>query len=627
MEVSKARSVLGELRKNLNSPTADAAAIEKVNQDFTQFFPRTITDVKVIGVWIPIIHADPFNYIDHAALRAASVTAFRRNFKPESGLLEITRKQFVNEAGGKGEEFDAAVRALQGHPPDKPFLIPKDNVLSVWGHGINRSAMNFVSNLALTGSSYVNAMETVIPPGAMYFGIPNYLRSLAKTGSRDFVNHMELRGEINREIYNNSFDPTSPIGSIFRIAGNQISRWFARKLLNEVQERSNATIANVAAERIKAGELTPWEQEMFPETMRQMGFTSSETKAIMAGDPEMLQQMTRKAAAFLTGGNKAIAENSYLGMRRLFNSMFRFHSYPMMKVNQLMKQFEGVAKAQDENRDIQPAVRSLVRWMFGTAAQGVGTVFVTALFKGGPEGAKLKAQEAVDSPLRFMFESTLAAIGGPVYVAGKALSSTGFTVDLKDVSSILHKAGDIIADAVFPISMTREFMDMLAGNYAYKDMDKSDKLDKFLSRFPGPSAVKTQLSIFGLSERNVKLEQDIKAFRKWKVDTFGYVDVESNLKEDPNIEFRTQMKKAVEAIKHDKSPNQYFNAALRLPKNSGFKQVAQSLRGRKLLKNPLGGSLTQDQVKELHNRIGVQAYDRVQNFDNKLEEIAKAFTQ
>jgi hypothetical protein len=384
-------------------------------------------------------------------------------------------------------------------------------------------------------------------------------------------------------------------------------------MLNELQEGSAAATARVVTERIEAGTLSGWERRQLPQTFKIMGFTDAQVNQLMAGDRNLLSQFERKAASFLTSGNKAIAEGSRVGANRLFNSIFRFQSYPMMKLNQFRKVASNWAESMRTGsvRQKLAASEQMGRFLFGTTMQGALTVAIVTLAYEGLFGLKIKSNEAKDEPLKFLTESFLATLGGPLYLVMRGAKAKG-----------LRGIGEQAVRSFFPYTIVRDIMDAAQGEASYKDMSRWDRTAKLATqKMPGLRAAALALSAFGLSEADPKLEASIKAFYRWRRDELGFTEREDFLNDDERAAFRTAMKKSVEALKRGDFDAYYQSLADGLIEAAGDKtKVTESLKARKLLKTPGGKALTPDQLESLGNRIGGDALDRLLYFDHMLEQ-------
>lgn len=609
--------------------SSDVARIEKVNQDFVRDMPRAITHVQVDGPlggrhWEQVIHANLSNYLESSAKRASAVRAFREQFP--KGTFGETFRGVMSEIPGEFKgDMETTVRSLQGHPSDSYALaaaigLAPDQPIGATFRMLNQTVGDFMSRLVLTGQLLTQTPETGLGATQIFLGYKNWLTALARY--KELYPQMELNGQVSRMIYDNSFDPSSPIRSRWRQAGNLITRGFAENLLNEFQEGMAGATARVVREKIDTGALSEWEQSTLPQTFQAMGFTRPQAEAMMKGNKALLDQFERKAAAFLTSGNKALAQGSRIGANRLFNSVFRFQAYPMMKLNQMRGVWRAVGSAFEKGFDMEKgfspeqsaALRLLGRWHFGTLMQGAMYSALTSLFFDQLFGAKVKGHEASDEPLQFVGESFLSAMGGPLYMVWRGARTQG-------TLGIVEQA----TRTFFPYQIMSSLWDMTHGEGSYRDLDAGDRLGKFVeTRVPGARLLSSGLSVFGLGQENKKLQTSIKAFNRWRAGELGFERTESYLKLDPGKEFRMEMKKATEALqKGDRKA--YMQALMRASGAPTAKpdSIAKSLRARKKLENPKGGPLTIEQMVKLRQHIGREAVQRLVYYDAMLEAAAE----
>lgn len=329
----------------------------------------------------------------------------------------------------------------------------------------------------------------------------------------------------------------------------------------------------------------------------------------------MLMEFERKAAAFLTSGNKAIAESSRLGANRLFNSGFRFQSYPMMKANQFRKVSSALAEAWESGDAAQKraATEQFARFMGYSTMQGALTVAISTLMTAGAFGLKVAANEAKDSPLWFMLDSFAATIGGPMYAMWQGMRRSG-----------VAGVGEAATSLVFPLSMTHDLVDAAQGAGRYRDLNTFDRIGKFLkSKTPGMKPIELGLALAGLSSDDKELDTAISAYYRWSTEKFGRPPQQQPSRD----EFRSAMKRAVAALKSGDREG-YMEAYLEAAGAAADKMkepseaIASSLRSRKILKNNEGSPLTAEEVDELRNRIGDDAYDKLVYYDLMLDKAA-----
>lgn len=617
--VGTVKTFFQKWKRILDDPGVNDVMIERVNQDFQRQFPRAITHVKVdiagVPAWQQVIHSDIFNYLETAARRASHSTAFRDFFpNTPNGRKMFTKmmKQIRDELPGPEQaNLTALVRALQGHPTDNYARVaifrpgePAGELVKF----VNQTLGNTFARLVLTGQMFVQPGENFAGAVPVFLGYRNYLEAIARLAKNDgFYRQLELQGSVNRVILDYSYDPHSPVRSFSKITGNVLSKVFMEQMLNELQEATAAATAHVVRERIAANKLSFWERNMLPRTFRAMGFDTPKIQKMMRGDKALLDQFEGKAAAFLTSGNKAIAEGSPIGSNRLFNSVFRFQSYPMMKANQLRKVLSGVGQAFQEgtNAEKAAAIYLLGRFAFGATVQGALTAGITALFYEGAHGVAIRKQEAKDETLQFLAETFLATMSGPMYLVYRGTLYKG-----------VAGLGEQAMRTFFPYSIVTELWNFQAGTGQYKNMDLFDKIRKFVKmKIPGTKAISTGMSWAGLSMENKKLDAAINAFYRWRIDELGMGGAAPTLWEDESKPLRIQARKAFEALKRGdmEAYGEAINAAWELETKKG--QLGQVLAAKSVLTNPKGGKLTDEEMQKLRNRIGDEYVDLIEDFD------------
>lgn len=618
------------LKVAMESPGASAVQVHKINQDFRRLFPVFPTHIDLPGNgFVEIIHSTPTGYLRNASARTASAVAFREVFPMDSANLGHARQLFLHKAGGHGADFDTAMRALQGLPQPVPGWTKPTNPAVMAMRSMFDAVMHVMSKAVLTGNAIVNIPETLFGGSAQYLGFKAHWQGLLK--HRQMYNAMEVAGDVNRYFYDNSFNPNAPGRSIARIVGNAFTKLSMSQVLNEVQEATAGAAARLVANQIRgAGKaLTPWQKSRLPHTLEAMGFSEKEAAALMAGDEALLSRFESGAAPYMNAGNMTGADGSRAYNNRLFNTLFRFQSYPMMKLNQLRASWGHLADVIEReggvmhraggrlafNKEVLYASEIVARQAFGTTAQGALTAMITALAFGGIEGLKLKWKDAQDSPLGFALDSALAAVGGPFYLIVRGMERAGRS-----------EVANQITAAMFPLSMTKELWDVTTGGGQYADLKPADRMDKFIfERLPGGKIIQQALCISGLSTINADLKADTRAFNQWKGQTMGWRDMRVGRWEDTNATFRAGMKQAMTAIQRGES---ILPGLLQATSNTGrvvtYNQLAASIRSRTLLRNLDGGALTEEQVTSLIGKIGNEAYRRLAYYDAKLNVVASA---
>jgi hypothetical protein len=302
-----------------------------------------------------------------------------------------------------------------------------------------------------------------------------------------------------------------------------------------------------------------------------------------------------------------------MGSNRLINSIFRFQSYPMIKMNQARRVLGNWAESYRSGtpQERVDSARMAGRFFFGNAMQGAITTGLIALAYGGKSGFKIKMEEAQDEPLKFLMESFIASMSGPMYIVYRGAKSNG-----------LAGIGEQAMRMAFPYAMMNDMIDMSNGAGQYKDIDDWSKLGKFIEqKTPGTQAIRTGMAMFGLGSPSQPLDQAVKGFGRWKVDMFGYQSHDSHLKEDDRENFRTNVKSAMKAMR-DGDSEKFYESWMNAVGEKGMESLSESLRSRKVLTGPSGRKLTPEELTSLEKRIGKDAYARLQYYDIMLEQAA-----
>lgn len=626
--VGQMQDYLLKVKEALDGLGGDSAGMRKINQDFERRLPKIITHIKVAGAWQEVIHTHLPNYLEQSAQKSATAAAFRNVFPTKDAVSKIrTSLTAPGEVPSRNmADVDALLRALQGLHSDSVLTRGLSANLNpaLMGLATANKVMGEVGGkLALSGTFITNIPETLMGATPQFLGYRNFLKGVMRAG--ELYPQMELAGQVNRTIRDWSYDPSSPVRSTSRIVGNGISKATGQLMLNEFQEAVAASTAYVVAERIRTGQLSKWEQSMLPQTFKSMGFDQAQTAKIMTGDPELLAQFQSRAATFLTGGNIAIAEKSRLGANLLFNSIFRFQSYPMTKMNQLSgvsgNWFEAIRGVLDKKpgsgKELVDSSRLMGRFLFGTGMQGATTMAVLALAYGGWPELEARRHEAQAEPVDFVKDAFVSAIGGPLYLISRGVEEGGMSGVAKGITQ-----------SMFPVTMTQELLDMSNGIGAYKDLDPHDRAAMFLKkRVPGSRAVNTGLSIWGLSDEDPAMEAAMRGFYRWRRKELGSREEKIRLKEkDPQADFRVKMKKLASEIKAGHDFGDALSAAFEEAGKAEInpKAVANSLRGRMVLEDLSGKRLTDEQLQSLEKHVGPKAMQKLEDYDMLLKTLASA---
>jgi len=605
--------------------------VERINQDFKRLFPRAVTHVRTPIGYQEVIHANPVNYLELVAQRAAFTRAFREQFPNNpSGQKAFSELDYAVRAELPPNiipYWDALVKTMQSRPADRYTSlgpIRPGAPLGEFIKGFNATALATLKRLALTAQVGMGGPET-LGTGVAELGMRNKLAGAAKL--KQLWHEFEKRGQVNAMIYDWSFDPSSPIRSLFRQSNNILAKGFAENLHNELQGRWNAATASAAADRVRnqqAEPLTAWEKRQYPETFRKMQFTKEQVAAMMQGDEPLLQAFERRFPSWMSGENAPMSERSMAAQKRWFNSVFAFQPYPMTIANQFTRNLSRLGEAYRTGTKAEKiaATEGMARFIFAKGAMGLGYLALGSLISGGLPGAAVKGNEAKDEPMQFMLEALLASLSGPYYLFWQAIRRGGG----------LSGAGKTVTSTMFPFSQVLDVVDAVEGNGQYRDQDLQARVGRyFLQKVPAARAIRQGLAAAGLADANPQLEAAISGAARWKRDELGWDQTKSFREEDNRKQFRTKMRAAVQALQKNDLDTylerlaEAVNEAAELGgKTKPTARVASSLRGRKILRSPDDADLTPEQLDALAKRIGENAVERLRYYDATLEGMAKS---
>jgi len=623
--VNKVREFFSKWKEELDKPASDVASMDRISQDFSRKFPKTVTHIKPGVAWHEVVVADPFNYIESAAQRTSHAVAFREVYPlvrdpntgklGPSGYLQNTRKAIqkeLNTAGFDANLFDNLVSAVQGHPLDtftRGWNAP-DSPLGA-GYRMGQQVLSQpLKTLMLTANTISNAGEILSGGPAIFLGYHNVLPAMVKLAADNkLAGYLEFIGARNKAMYNFSFDPTSPVRSTSRIVSSALRKATAQQLFNEIQETTAAMSAKFVADKIRNKDISTWEQGRIKAVARVMGFNEKQATDLVNGDSDLLRQFETKSAAMLTSGNQAMAEKSRLGTSRAFNELFWFQTYPQMKANQARKIlgnfFEDISNRNWSQMGHNAALAG--RFIGGTGAQGVITLLLMGLATAGIYGLKQKKQQAEEETWKFTKSATISGMGGPLAIlmrlAQNSKDSKSLTQGLVSLSPVVSSGQDLI--------------DVLAGTGRYEGRTVNERISMFLdSKSPGLDIAKTILSVSGLSQDDLKLRSDIKGFYSWRREQDGYKPASAGGGDEADIQLRTQMKRVKEAMQQGKD----WMGELEKVKDLVYAQ--HSLRAGTMLELN-SKPLSDEQLSSLEKRIGKEGVERLKTYDAMLRQVAR----
>jgi hypothetical protein len=687
ISIATTRNMFNSLRSRLLQPGVDSVTLASVAQDFTRNFPRAVTDIWTgeiggkLGHWEPVIHANFFDYFDNGIRKAAAIRAFREIWPRDSVnaappgrppvMVNALSRDYNALRRNVPPEYhglvDSLFRVLQGQPSEGGFGQP-----GIVG-GLESALSEFsISPAGLAARGLWDAVRPIIRAGMLsrqialqpselmsgashvFFGYRNSAANTFARFSKDY-GMLEQRGMVDRMLYNDSFDPTSPVRSFGRAASNFIRRVGIENAVNEMQEAQNAAASAVVARQIQdaaaGGPPLPRAQEKnLRKVFEYMGFTKPEIELMMNGNEVLLNQMQRKAASFLSGGNKAAGERSRLLSSRAFQQAFWFQDYPATRINQFIKIADTMLKDAEQGRwdEAATGAKFMAKFVGGTTLQGVLTAGIMALFAGGIYGLRSKRDEFLDEPASFLLAAQRASIGGPMQAALDGMNDQGWHGFVDNMKNLATPT---------PAGLAYDIHNAVTGKGQYRDMPAWDRMARFAAnRAPGSQMFTTGIAaeLLNKAPDYRKLQLSMRSFYAWRRKEFGTVAYDVWLDDDYKQAFRTDMRKvkdalmkgdidafenakwdsintAVEEIEHAKElgtkmpkPVQKREAGRKQPAitQEAKQKVGRGLESAYILKVPAGPTtsrpMTYEENQKLRNHIGNEAVDRMEDFDRMI---------
>jgi hypothetical protein len=613
--VSDVEDILVKWKAALDRGGYDTAALNRIAQDFIRYFPKTVTHVKLHGIWHELVHSSPFHYLENAAQRTAHAVAFREVYKPDSGLLKETRQNVQRElqTPRHGREFDNLMLALQGHPLEAlhGWWTAKDMPIGMVSAAAD-AAVPVIKSMMLSANALVNLGETLVGAPVVFLGLDNVLRQVNSVGIYELL---EMAGAVNKALYDLSFNPNAPLRSIGRQLSTGIRKYTGQQYLNELQELMAAVGAHVLVERLKSKDATPYMRQRAKAVARAMGFPTVEAEAIAnATDEELLKQFVTRAAPWLTGGNVGVAERSRLGASRLFNNFFWFHIYPQTRLNQMRGVVNNLID-DIRNKNFEQGKHDAIlagRLFGGLALQGAITTVIAGLLT-GLSGPGQRWREAEEEPLEFLKECIAASLSGPVYLVWRTMKTP-------------ETWRRNLAWAVTPMALASELTDASMGLGKYEGLSPGERALEFArNKSPGFGFVKTLMALWGLANTE---EQDfdtaVRAFYRWRRETLGSKATEMHLREDVHRPIRVAAKRVIRAVQNGGDVEKELRKVLEVTTEE---ELYRSLKARTILKTPEGGKLSEEQEKTIRKRLGNKLYSLLQRYDEGVGHIADYFEE
>lgn len=605
LSLEQTKQHFAELSKDVIGSNFDGIT-RKTNQEFRRVFPDVPSQIKSGNSWINLFHDTPFDYLKAATDRVTSRAAFLQTFGRGDEWKDFQDKvNTVNKP--TADAFNAAIKAIHGIPASDPSsLVTK--VLDTF----NTYVGNPVSQIALSLGVINQAVDSVIGNTQAAFGFRNQLKGFLKLSNAGERDAMRNQGKLIRSFYDLSYDPTSPIQSVLKQIGTVASA--SNSFASHAQDNLAAATAQVFTDSLRSGDASSFQRAKAQELAIQYGFGRAVSKDISTGNatPEQYDAFVREAIPRNTSGGKASGQTTIGLQNKMWNTLFRYQSYPAMELSNLSRSLRGVVDAGQSGdwSRITAATSLFSRNVFSTGLKGATIGLLYTALSGGKTGLKIAYNEDKDEPGRFILDSAAYGVGGPFALITRALQSQGDGGSDSLTSTLSH--------ASQPLGLLMDVLDYATNKGSYKDMTLARKSLKFLQQyFPASRAISSWVALDGLGAKNLPLDQTLAAISHWKQERQLS---DSGGADDPNtVNFHTVMKQARTMISRGDDPSDLMRQNLN-PKNTDHFDIGSSIEAGKSLQG-----LTIPQKEDLKNYIGQEAFDRAQQYDDTLSAWASHF--
>ena len=606
----------------------DWTAVERhIGQEYTRVFEQVPSAVKdpIFG-WRYLYHDRAFDYVRTMSERVSHrVSVLESLSKDEIGKLAENLKSEVR-SGEKGV-VDDALRALHGLPPQgavDPF-----GRAGRAAYAINRVMADVFRPIALSTSLLPNLPETVFGNVPRTLGFTEYFEAWGKVfGDKAMVDFLEHQGAWNKAIYDWSLDPQQPVWSTLRRFRQIVTMGSGNQFINELQEKLAAATAQVVAKKMQAGNIKgilPGRPRRLARLLEDAGFTRAEATDMVAGkaEPEVYDRFVRGAAAWLTGGNKALAESSRLQSSRLWSSIFPFQSFPVTQARLIVKPLARLVRSVKAGDWAEGAIagEQLLKQVGFATASGAAIQLLQSALSGGTMGMSIFGHEtlkrAKDEPLSLLGELFLNGLGGPLSMLWWGMQSR------EAEEGMLFEAG---AKMSFPGQLLSELANAAGGYGPYKGKDGLERFGTFLTRNPLGRVTATWSGALGFGDMTPGEKAAVRGFWRWadRVD-LPMVRVAGGKSYD---DWQEAMTEAAGLIRGGKDATEPLSRAFGLTKDTELsrreriEKIQSSLRAKRLLPK-IPPDRREAMLADLRETIGPDAMAVLERHDAFLDDWAR----
>lgn len=599
--------------RDLNQQFSDsdyAGVTRAINQEFKRVLPVHPSAVKVPGLlglsnWVDLYHHNVFDYLSTAADRVSSRAAFKTVFGSGDQFGDFAKSvRAVNPESGTA--FDNAVKAVHGIPTDDPGMGLSQG-LQLYDRYVGRP----LAGVGLSLAGVAQLADALVGNTQAFYGIKNSILGAAKLLRQGNYQDLRSQGKLVRNFYDLSWDPTSPVRTIAKYVATGGS--FITQLTSHLQDNLHASTAQVWADRLQSGDLSNGEKGRAQEILIQLGFGKDVVKDLVNGEGTQPQYdaIVRQSMPYFTSGGKSSGETTSALGSRVFNTMFKYMSYPATQMNVATRALRGVVDAvqsKDTGR-MNSATQVFGRTVLSLGVRGALTGMLLTALTGGQQGMKIAVNQDQDEPGKFFLDSLAYGIGGPAMVAYRALNN--WTDSQSVVKSVTRMSQ--------PVSAVLDTLDYIHGTGQYENKTTLEKAQTFIGqRIPLVRALSSWIAIDGLGSKNTSLDTGLRAVSQWKAQQ-NVVQDQASGGTDGQLAFRVTMRRAAEIIKRGGDPTELLQKELNVQPGDTL-GVSSSLEGKMVLRG-----LTPDQKTSLKNYIGQDAFNEIQSYDDTLAGWAEQF--
>lgn len=582
-------------------PTEDARVIKNM--------PTHYKDSN--GNIVQILETDPHQLIDAVTRRLPQRLAFIEYHG--QGSIPKEFEDFVNASTDNRKAGENLYRALNGMSLDDVggswFEAQPGTPQAFWSRAL-LVPWNAYKGAKLQLAPLANLPETIGKGRAISGGNP---LKLIKAGfDASFLNHnsgavlddLAQRGVFTRDVMDWYYNKSDLPETLNRYTLNTTGA--LNQFVNEFNERVVARMADMWAESLKAGKGGSIDKFR----LRILDFNNDEITQILKGSaPKSLYNaVTTRAVEWAQASTSLPAERSRAAGSRWWNMVTIADRFSQMNLNRNFntwaKMFKVIGDGNSSWKDRAGAVAFTLDLTASQTLAGATTLILRAVATGG---AAVLADKAFGSPLGMqdllMDAAAYALLGAPEQAVLQIADDTS-----------RNSVMDSLAGPILPASFTQDLVDMMKDQGRYRDMSWTEKAAKFLrSANPAAPVAANIIGVLGITESHTEMDAAMREYWNWRR-KYAPTSQTSPVADDTG--FRSNMRRAAQAIRNGEQPNEYIREAMRVKED---RYIAASLRARRLLHG-----LKPAEYRKLREYVGENTMAKLEQYDAMLEAWASA---